>query len=114
MATHMLTRGVMLMVALGLCGLTGLLSSVEAAIMVRRAEVQDGVAVVQGGNAARSAPIYGGGALATEANNGGNFSLQGVVPADCVGRLEDSVPTDAVDVTLADCGLVSEAPAPVP
>jgi hypothetical protein len=31
-----------------------------------------------------------------------------------VGRLEDGVAADAVDVALANCGPISEAPAPVP
>jgi hypothetical protein len=59
-------------------------------------------------------PILWDGARVTQANNGGNFAFQGVVPADCVGRLEDGVPADAVDVALANCAPVSSAPAPVP
>jgi hypothetical protein len=102
------------MVVLGLCMLTGLLSSAEAVIMVRRAEVQNGVAVVQGGNAARSAAIYWESALVTQANNGGNFDFQGVVPADCVGSLHEGDPAAAIAVALANCGPVSDAPAPVP
>jgi len=92
----------------------GWLSSAEAVITIRSAEVVNGAAVVQGGNAARGAGIYWEGVLVTQANNGGNFAFQGVVPADCVGRLEDGVPADAVDVALANCAPVSGAPAPVP
>jgi hypothetical protein len=106
--------GVVLMVVLGLCALTGLLSSAEAVLTIRSAAVVNGVAVVEGGNAPRAAPISWEGTRVTQANNGGNFSFHGVVPADCVGRLEDGVPADAVDVALANCGPVSGAPAPVP
>jgi Protein of unknown function (DUF1566) len=105
---------VVLMVVLGLYELTGVIPSAEAVMTVKVAEVQNGVAVVQGGNAFRNAVIVWEGAQVTRANNGGNFSFQGVVPADWVGRLEDGVPADAIDVTLANCGPVSEAPAPVP
>jgi hypothetical protein len=114
MQKHMLKLGVVLIVALGLYGLTGWLSSAEAVIVVRRAAVQNGVAVIQGGNAARSAPIYWEGALVTQANNGGNFDFQGVVPADCVGSLHEGDPAAAIAVALANCGPVSGAPAPVP
>jgi hypothetical protein len=108
------TQGVALMVILGLCVLTGWSSSAEAVIVVRRAEVHNGVAVAQGGNAARSAPIYWEGALVTQANNGGNFDFQGVVPADCVGSLHEGDPAAAIAMALANCGPVSDAPAPVP
>jgi len=53
-----LNLGVALMVVLGLCVLTGLSSSAEAVITIRSASVQSGVAVVEGGNAARAAPIF--------------------------------------------------------
>jgi Protein of unknown function (DUF1566) len=106
--------GVVLMVVLGLCVLTGWLSSAEAVLTIRSAEVINGAAVVQGGNAPRAAPISWEGLRVTQANNGGNFAFQGMVPADCVGRLEDGVATDAVNVALANCSPVSEAPAPVP
>jgi Protein of unknown function (DUF1566) len=117
MPKHILKGETMLVVVLGLVVLTGWLCSVEAVLKIRVAEVQNGVAVVQGGNAPRSAPISWEGTLVTQANNGGNFSFQGEVPADCVGRLEDGVPADAVDVALANCGPVpppAGAPAPVP
>lgn len=114
MRKRILMLDVVLMVVLGLSVLMGLSSSVEAVIVVRSAAVVNGVAVVEGGNAPRGAPIFWEGTQVTQANNGGNFAFQGVVPADCVGRLEDGVPADAVDVALANCGPVSEAPAPVP
>jgi hypothetical protein len=114
MSTRLLMWRVVLMVILGFSVLTGLLSSAEAVLTIRSAAVVNGVAVVEGGNAPRAAPISWEGTRVTQANNGGNFSFQGVVPADCVGRLEDGVPADAVDVALANCGPVSEAPAPVP
>ena len=62
------------------------------------------------------APITWEGAPVTQANKGGHFAFQGRVPADCVGRLEDGVPADAIDVALANCTPVPpvEFPAPVP
>src|SRR5918992_5748088 len=113
MGKSMSTQGVVLMVVLGLCVLTGLSSSAEAVIVVRRAEVHNGVAIVQGGNAARSAAIYWESVLVTQANNGGNFDFQGVVPADCVGSLHEGDPAAAVAVALANCASISGAPAPV-
>jgi len=114
MQKHLLRWEPVLMVALGLWVLMGWLSSAEAVITIRSAEVVNGAAVVQGGNAARGAGISWDGIRVTQANNGGNFAFQGVVPADCVGRLEDGVPADAVDVALANCAPISEALAPVP
>jgi Protein of unknown function (DUF1566) len=116
MQKHMLSCGSVLMVALGLWVLLGWRSSAEAVITIRSAEVVNGAAVVQGGNAARGAAIFWEGIRVTQANNGGNFAFQGEVPADCVGRLEDGVPADAVDVALANCTPVPpvEFPAPVP
>src|SRR5882724_3408899 len=114
MQKHLLRWEPVLMVALGLWVLMGWLSSAEAVITIRSAEVVNGAAVVQGGNAARGAGISWDVIRVTQANNGGNFAFQGVVPADCVGRLEDGVPADAVDVALANCAPISEALAPVP
>jgi hypothetical protein len=114
MQKHTLTWGFVLMVALGLWVLMGCLSSAEAVLTIRSAAVVNGVAVVEGGNAPRAAPISWEGTRVTQANNGGNFTFQGVVPADCVGRLEDGVAADAIDVALANCGPSSGVPAPVP
>ena len=77
MQQHMRTWGTMLMIALGLWILMGWRSSAEAVIVVRSATVQNGVALVEGGNAARGAPISWEGAQVTQANNGGNFAFQG-------------------------------------
>jgi hypothetical protein len=114
MPKHLSTLGVVLMVVLGLCVLTGWLSSAEAVIIVRSASVQNGVAVVDGGNAARNARIYWEDSLVTQANNGGNFTFQGSVPAECVGSLHEGDPAAAMTVALANCEPVSEPPAPVP
>jgi hypothetical protein len=113
MPQHLLRWGVVMMVVLGLWMLMGWIPSAEAKITVRSAAVQNGVAVVEG-RALANAPISWEGARVTQANNGGNFAFQGVVPADCVGRLEDGVPADAIDVAVANCGPVSGAVAPVP
>jgi hypothetical protein len=109
MSKRLLMWGVVLTVAV-LTVLTGWLSPAEAVLTIRSAAVVNGVAIVEGGNA----PISWDGARVTQANNGGNFAFQGVVPADCVGRLEDGVAADTINVALANCGPVSEAPAPVP
>ena len=115
MQKHMLERETILIVALGLGVLTGWLSSAEAVIIIKIADVQNGVAVVQGSKAAANAPIWWEDALVTQANKGGNFAFQGPVPADCVGSLaEGNPPGAAIDVALAHCPPVSSAPAPVP
>jgi Protein of unknown function (DUF1566) len=114
MQNYMSTQRAVLMVILGLWVLTGGYSSAEAVITIRSAEVVNGVAVVQGGNAARSASIYWEGVLVTQANNGGNFAFQGVIPADCIGSLHEGDPAAAIAVALANCGPVSDIPAPVP
>ena len=114
MQKYMLKWGVMLMIALGLCGLMGVISLAEAVITVKSAEVVNGVAVVEGGNAARNVRVFWEGTLVTQANNGGNFAFQGVGPTDCVGSLREGDPATAIAVALANCGPVSGAVAPVP
>jgi hypothetical protein len=89
----------------------GLASSVHA-INIVVAEVQNGVAVVRGNQAARNAAITWETANVTKANNGGAFSFSGVVPNDCVGTLSDGVST--IEVAVLDCTPVSVAPARVP
>jgi len=89
----------------------GLASSVHA-INIVIAEVQNGVAVVRGNQAARNAAITWETANVTKANNGGAFSFSGVVPKDCVGTLSDGVST--IEVAVLDCTPVSVARAPVP
>ena len=113
MPKPMLKRATLLIVVLGLWMLTGWLSSAEAVLTIKVAEVQNGVAVVQGSKAPANAPISWEGSQVTQANKAGNFAFQGVVPADCVGRLEDGVPADAIDVALANCTPVSGPPAAV-
>jgi hypothetical protein len=84
----------------------GLASSVHA-INIVVAEVQNGVAVVQGNQAARNAAITWETANVSKANNGGSFSFSGVVPKDCIGTLSDGVST--IEVAVLDCTPVSVA-----
>jgi hypothetical protein len=105
MPTQMLTRQVVQMVALGICLLAGTLSAAEAAITVRSAGVVSGVAVVEG-RAAPDATLSWEGAAVTQANRGGNFVFQGIVPSDCVGTLSDGIVT--IEVALANCVPASE------
>jgi hypothetical protein len=83
---------------LGLFCLLGFVSSAEA-IKIKLAEVQNGVAVVQGSEGAKNAIITWEGSGVTQANPNGGFSFNGVVPPDCVGTLSDGVDTLAVVVT---------------
>ena len=73
--------------------------------------MQNGVAFIKG-SAEKRSPITWEGQLVTFANPGGEFSFNGVVPADCVGTLSDV--TSTIDVVVLDCTPVSAAPAPVP
>ncbi len=73
--------------------------------------MQNGVAFIKG-SAEKRSPITWEGQLVTSANPGGEFSFNGVVPADCVGTLSDGVST--VEVVVLDCTPVSVAPAPLP
>jgi uncharacterized protein DUF1566 len=88
-------------------------SSAEA-INISLADVENGVAVVQGGKAAPNATITWEGGAVTTSNKNGGFSFSGVVPSDCTGTLSDGVTTiDALPLT--NCTPVSSsAPAPVP
>jgi hypothetical protein len=114
MSTCMRMWSVVLIVVLGLVILMGWGSSAEAVLTIKVAEVQNGVAVVQGSKAPANASITWEGLQVTQANKGGNFAFQGPVPADCVGTLGDGVPTDTIEVALANCPPVSSIPAPVP
>jgi hypothetical protein len=96
--------------ALGFGVFVGAAVSAHASINIKVAEVQNGVAVVQGSKAVPNAVIFWEGTKVTQANKGGNFSFSGVVPADCVGTLSDGAP---IEVTLLNCTPVAEAPAPV-
>jgi hypothetical protein len=86
---------------------------VAEAINITLAEVQNGVAVVQGNKAAKKATISWETSSVGQTSNGGSFSFSGIVPADCVGEL--SVGEDTINVALANCTPpVSSVPAPVP
>jgi Protein of unknown function (DUF1566) len=90
--------------AIGLFSVIGFTSSAEA-ITITLAEVQNGVAVVQGNKAAKSAIITWDGLSVTQTSKGGSFSFSGTVPADCVGTLSDG--TSTIDVVVLDCTPVS-------
>lgn len=79
----------------------GVFGSVAQALTVTLAEVQNGVAVVQGNKAAKRATITWEGSNVATSSNGGAFSFSGVVPTDCVGTLSDG--TTILDVPLANC-----------
>jgi hypothetical protein len=103
-------------VVLGLVVLVGWCASAEAVLTIKVAEVQNGVAVVQGSKAPANASIVWEGLQVTQANKGGNFAFQGPVPADCVGTLGDGVLGDAIEVALANCDPIpppADVPAPV-
>jgi len=97
--------------AIGLFSVIGFTSWAEA-INIDVAEVQNGVAFVQGGKAAANATITWEGGNVTTANKNGGFKFSGIVPADCVGTLSDGKST--IEVVVLDCTPVSVAPAPVP
>ena len=99
------------MVLLGAIAVLFLTIAADATITIKVAEVQNGVAFVQGSKAAGSADIIWEGERVTQANKGGNFSFTGVVPADCVGTLSDGTP---IQVALLNCTPVTAAPASVP
>jgi hypothetical protein len=87
--------------------------AVAEAINITLAEVQNGVAVVQGNKAAKQATISWETSNVGQTSNGGSFRFSGIVPADCVGQL--SIGVDTIDVALANCTpQVSSVPAPVP
>lgn len=98
-------------IVVGFISIIGLASIAEA-ITVTVAEVQNGLAVVQGNKAAKSAIITWDGSPVTQSSKGGSFSFSATVPADCVGTLSDG--TTTIDVALLDCPSASTAPAPVP
>jgi hypothetical protein len=86
--------------AIGLFAVIGFTSSAEA-ININVAEVQNGVAVVHGNKAAKSAIITWEGQPVTSANPVGAFSFDGTVPENCVGTLSDGVST--IEVVVLDC-----------
>jgi hypothetical protein len=85
---------------------------VAEAITITLAEVQNGVAVVQGNKAAKQATIVWETANVGQTTKGGSFGFSSVVPADCVGTLSDGVST--IQVTVLACTPISAVPAPVP
>lgn len=91
---------------LGLFCLLGFVSSAEA-IKIKVAEVQKGVAVIQGSEGAKNATITWEGSAVTEVNPNGGFSFTGVIPADCVGTLSDGV--DTIAVVVLSCTPVASA-----
>jgi Protein of unknown function (DUF1566) len=90
-----------------------LFTSAAQAITITVAEVQNGLAVVQGNKAAKSASITWEGVKVTQTNSGGNFSFSGVIPADCAGTLSDGVST-INNVAVLNCSPVSQGAAPAP
>ena len=96
-----------LVLAIGLFTVIGFISPAEA-ITITIAEVQNGVAVVRGIKAATSATITWESQPVTSSNPGGAFSFDGIVPANCVGRLSDG--TSGIYVVVLDCMPVSQAP----
>src|SRR5215510_206186 len=91
---------------LGLFCLLGFVSSAEA-IKIKVAEVQKGVAVIQGSEGAKNATITWEGSAVTQVNPNGGFSFTGVIPADCVGTLSDGV--DTIAVVVLSCTPVASA-----
>jgi hypothetical protein len=78
------------------------------AINITLAEVQNGVAVVQGNKAAKDTVITWETSAVGQTSKGGSFSFSGVAPADCIATL--TIGTETIDVALDHCA----APAPVP
>ena len=90
-------------------GIAWLVSAPAAdAIDVTLAEVQNGVAVVQGNKAAKQATITWETSNVGQTTKGGSFSFSGVVPADCVGQL--SIGPDTINVALANCAAQALVP----
>ena len=85
---------------IGLFLVIGFTSSAKA-INIDVAEVQNGLAFVQGGKAAANATITWEGGNVVIANRNGGFKFSGVVPLDCVGTLSDGV--DTIEVALVNC-----------
>src|SRR4026208_1366769 len=95
--------------AIALATMIMLVTSAYAAVDIQVAEVQNGVAVVEGNKAVRNAEIFWEGERVTQANNGGSFSFTGVVASDCVGTLSDGT---AIEVAVLNCNVQPQAPIP--
>src|SRR4030095_2438967 len=85
---------------------------IAEAINITLAEVQNGVAVVQGNKAAQQATIVWEPGDVGQTNNGGSFRFSGIVPAGCVGQL--SIGADTINVALANWAAQTPPLAPVP
>jgi hypothetical protein len=83
-----------------------LVGAAPAYALGARASLSAGVVSVSGGQAAKSAPISWEGAVVTTANKGGNFAFTTIlVPADCIGTLNDGA--SSVDVRIDGCSDVT-------
>ena len=82
-------------------------ASAAEAIKIKTAEVQKGVAVIQGSEGAKNATIMWQGTAVTQVNPNGGFSFNGVVPEDCVGTLSDGL--DTIAVVLVSCTPIAAA-----
>jgi Protein of unknown function (DUF1566) len=82
--------------------------AVAEAIDITLAEVQNGVAVVQGNKAAKQATILWEAGNVGQTTKGGSFAFSGVVPADCVGQL--SIGSDTINVALTNCSAQALVP----
>jgi len=78
-------------------------TSLAEAINITLAEVQNGLAVVQGNKAAKNAAITWEDVnnVVTQTTKGGSFSFSAIVPPDCEGTLSDG--TTTINVALANC-----------
>jgi hypothetical protein len=95
--------------------LTLFICSAEA-ITVTLADVQNGLAVVEGNKATRDTDITWETLNVGKTTRGGSFSFSSVVPADCIGTL--TIGGTTIDIALTSCtpgggGGGSDAPAPV-
>src|SRR5262245_19989614 len=91
-----------------------LVSSVaQAAITMSSAVVQNGVAVVSGGGAAKGASVKWDGLTVATASKKGTFSFFAPLPSDCSGLLSDG--TQQAEVIVLGCSpAISGPPAPLP
>jgi hypothetical protein len=90
-------KGILVLGALLLAG------AAPAYALGAKALLAAGVVTVSGGQAARSASISWEGVVMTTANRGGSFAFETtIVPADCIGTVNDG--TSSVDVRIDGCG----------
>ena len=84
-------------------------SSAEA-ITIKTAEVQNQFAYIKGSDGTHFNTITWDGEPVTQVKPNGDFSFNGVVPADCVGTLSDGV--DTINVVVLACTPVPSAAVP--